>query len=272
MKINFGSLKRMFISLLPANSQLLYRLCKRYIDLYNNENNGNIETNGELRFMKGFLPKCRQVFDIGANLGNWANLALKINPHINLHCFEPSQFTYQRLLANHFPPNVICNHLGLSSSPGEANLLIFEEGAGINSLYQRQGLEKGWGLSAQRSTEKIRLETMDRYCKSRGIQGMIDFCKVDVEGHELEVFKGMTALIENRQIKIIQFEYGGCNIDSGVLLKDIFNFFKRFDYSFFKIYPNNLRPILQYDQRLENFQYQNWVIMANALNESNLGL
>lgn len=257
-----SSLKRQLLANLPAN-RLLYRLCKHYVDLCNGENNDDMETNGELRLMRQILPQCGTVFDIGANVGHWASLALKLNPYINLHYFEPSRATYECLLANHFPSNVVCNNFGLSSTAGEAKLLIFEEGSGINSMYRRQGLEDGWGLSTQQREETIHLETVDRYCEQKNIQ-VVDFCKVDVEGHELEVFKGMSAMLKAKRIKMIQFEYGGCNIDAGVLLKDIFDFFQPFDYVFYKIFPKELRQILWYDQRLENFQYQNWTVIGSG--------
>ena len=83
--------------------------------------------------------------------------------------------------------------------------------------------------------------------------------KLDVEGHELEVLRGMTATLKRRQMGTIQFEYGGCNIDSRALLKDIFAFLKAQDYELYKMHPKSLRHVPGYDQRLENFQYQNWV-------------
>jgi len=92
----------------------------------------------------------------------------------------------------------------------------------------------------------------------------VDFLKVDVEGHELECFRGANTLLSNRRIKAIQFEYGGCNIDSRVFLKDIFAFFGDFPrYHFFKILPHGLRLVQTYDQRLDNFQYQNWAIILD---------
>ena len=263
MRYDHSPMKHFLASFIPRQNRLLYRLCKWYVDRYNGESDSNMETNGELRFMQSALPQCYTVFDIGANVGHWAAMALAINPKINLHCFEPSSATFQKLLANNFPLNVICNNFGLSSAPGEVQLFVFEDGAGINSLYRREGLEE-IGLAMQQHQETIHVETADRYCQTMKLGDAIDFCKVDVEGHELEVLKGMTAMLTAKQIKIIQFEYGGCNIDAGVLLKDIFSFFKRFDYMLYKIYPQKLCPIPRYDQRLENFQYQNWAAIANG--------
>lgn len=252
------ALRKTCLSLVPWSSSLIYRLAKRYVDGYNGENNSCIETNGELHFMRNYLPQCGTVFDIGANIGQWTALALKINPKAKIHCFEPSGNTFQRLLANHFPPNVVCNNFGMSSAPGEGELFVFNECSAMNSLYSREGL--GHFRPSTQCRERIALDTVDHYCLEHGIES-IDLAKIDVEGHEIEVCKGMIRMLKSGRIGAIQLEYGGCNIDAGVLLKDIFRFFQGSDYCFYKVYPNGLRFVSCYDQRLENFQYQNWAII-----------
>lgn len=256
------TIRRGLLSFVPRNSQSIARLARRYVDLYNGDNDCDMETNGELHLLQQCLPQCETIFDIGSNVGECTVMALRIKPAAKIHCFEPSRSTFERLVANRFGASVVCNNIGLSSAPGEAKLFVFEDGSGINSLYRREGLE-GVGLSTQQREETVRLDTVDRYCLEHGIQA-VDFVKVDVEGHELEVFKGMTRLLTSRQVGIIQFEYGGCNIDARVLLKDIFAFFRDFPYTFYKIYPQELRPVQKYDQRLENFKYQNWAIIENS--------
>jgi FkbM family methyltransferase len=245
---------------IPSRNRYLYKLCKRYVDRYNGENNDNICTNGELRFMQTILPQSATVFDVGANVGDWTALALSINPHVQMHCFEPSAATFQRLQAR--GGGGICNNFGLSSAPGDMTLWVFDGGAGINSLYKRQGLEDGWGLAEQKQAETVRLDTLDAYCQRAGVS-VIDLMKVDVEGHELEVFKGAAGMLAQGKIKRIQFEYGGCNIDSRVLLKDLLDFLLPYGYVFYKMFPYELRRVPRYDQRLENFQYQNWVAATN---------
>lgn len=251
-------LARIVFPVLPE-SDAIYRLCRQYVDRYNGENNDDIATNGELRFMRQVLPRCTTVLDVGANVGDWAALALQINPRLGVHCFEPSRSTYEALVARAFPPNVVCNDFGLGAAKEERALHVFEDRLGMNSLYRRRGLEAGWGLAPQERTEMIRLDTLDGYCRDRGIPH-VDFVKVDVEGHELEVFRGATQMFSQGRINIMQFEYGGCNIDARVLLRDLYDFFRAFDYFFWKIYPDSLRRVERYDQRLENFQYQNWIV------------
>ncbi|MDW8071799.1 MAG: FkbM family methyltransferase, partial [Anaerolineae bacterium] len=242
---------------LPAYDPTLYRLCQRYVDRYRGENNSDIRTNGELSLLQQVLPGCRVVFDVGANVGSWTALALSINPHIIVHCFEPSRATFSKLLEQGFPGNVICNNFGLGSTMEERVLYVFEEASGLNSLYKRYGLENGWGLLPQESQETVRLDTLDHYCEVKGIEA-IDFLKIDVEGHELYVLQGAREMLERGRVKIIQFEYGGCNIDARVLLKDLFEFFNALPYALHKITSRGLQRVERYDQRLENFQYQNW--------------
>jgi len=206
------------------------------------------------------LVNCHTIFDVGANIGDWAALALNINPSLKLHCFEPSRETYQRLLARGWPPDVILNNFGLGSAQEHRTLYLFDDAAGINSLYKREGLEDGWGLIPQQRTETIWLDTVDHYCQEHEI-AEVDYLKIDVEGHELEVLKGASTMLTRGKINVIQFEYGGCNIDARVFLKDIFDFFTPFAYTHYKIFPRELRRVDRYDQRLENFQYQNWVAL-----------
>lgn len=42
-------------SLAPADSRLIYRFAKRYVNLYASENNADMETNGELHFLQQYL-------------------------------------------------------------------------------------------------------------------------------------------------------------------------------------------------------------------------
>lgn len=255
-----GKITSAIFKLFPQHDETINYFCQRYIDQFNGENNHDIQKNGELFFLKKSLINTRVVFDVGANVGEWTKLVLNINYNLDIHCFEPSQATFQRLTANHFPVNVTCNPFGLGSSDEERLLYIFEDGSGNNSLYQRHGLEDGWGLAPQMDTETIRLMPLDQYCENKKIQS-IDLLKVDVEGHELEVFKGATWLLDEQRIKMIQFEYGGCNIDSRTLLKDYFEFFEPYNFDLFKIYPKNLKFVKRYDQRMENFRNQNWVLI-----------
>lgn len=248
--------KRLLWAFVPSSSAFLYKICKRYVNQYDAENNSDPYTNGEYWFLESVIPKCAVVFDVGANIGDWAARAVSINPNVKVHSFEPSKQTFQCLRVRALD-NVICNNCGLSSETGETTLYVFSEGAGTNSLYCRRGL----GDARQKDEEKIYLNTIDNYCQDLGL-GHIDLLKVDVEGHELDVFRGGRELLQRKRIRRIQFEYGGCNIDSRTLLRDLFDFFEPYGYVFYKLYPNRLQEVPRYNQRLETYQYQNWILLS----------
>ena len=88
-----------------------------------------------------------------------------------------------------------------------------------------------------------------------------------MEGHELDVIKGGKEYFEQERIKITQFEYGGSYIDSRILLKDFFEFFEGMNYDIFLLYPTRVSKIPRYDQRLENFQYKNFLIVNNEVEQ-----
>ena len=255
-----GSFLRLVINASPqAFRRRVYTYAKRYIEQCDGNNNPDIATNGELRFLRTRIRQCKVVFDVGANIGDWANLVLRINPTVQLHCFEPSKSTFDRLAAQSFPVNVVINNFGLSSTSRQSKLFVFDEANGMNSLYRREGLEH-LGLTSQRREETIELQTLDEYC-SRHDVFKIDYLKLDVEGHELEILRGANDTLNDGRIGIVQFEYGGCNIDSRVLLKDIFDFVQRLPYTVCKILPEKVQQVPRYSQALENFQYSNWLLI-----------
>jgi FkbM family methyltransferase len=252
----FKNILRYFVYLLPRNA-IIFRTCRRYINLYNSENNGEMQTNGELHLLQQVLPNCAVVFDVGANVGDWAALALGINSDLNIHCFEPSVATYQILKSRGLTGTLVLNNLGLGSIQGDRTLYVFADGAGTNSVYHREGIN-----AVQSKTEQISLTTLDAYCQQAKVD-QIDLLKLDVEGHELDVLKGSQSMLAQGQIKRIQFEYGGTYIDARILLKDLFDLLLPYGYKFYKIYPNSLHHEERYDQVLENFQYANWLAVKS---------
>ena len=85
-----------------------------------------------------------------------------------------------------------------------------------------------------------------------------------MEGHELAVLEGLGKYLNNDFIDFIQFEYGGCNLDSKTRLIDFFNIFEEKGFIVCKIMKKGLE-IRKFEYWMENFQYYNYVAISKKL-------
>lgn len=209
--------------------------------------------------MQLVLPGARVVFDVGANVGEWLQVACSINPRAEYHAFEPSSATYAKLAGRPFPRTVRLVNAGLGVAAAESELFIYGEAAGTNSVYQRRGTSL-----EVRERESIRIVALDQYCRDNRVD-TIDFMKIDVEGHELAVLRGAKDSLTRGAVKVIAFEYGGTFIDSRALLADVWDFVDSVNsgYQFFKLHHDGPRRVPRYQQHYETFQYSNWLIVAS---------
>lgn len=247
-----------------ALNKYIYQACYRYVNFYRNDNNGNPYTNGEFEFLRRYSLNQPEflIFDVGANIGEWTSFAHALNPEAEIHCFEPCSNTFSVLeetISSLSSQKIKVNHVALGAKPENLEILVYGETSALNSIYNRQVLGQSM------AKELIRVDTLDLYCQRHKIQ-RVNFCKLDVEGHELEVLKGAKQLISNGAIDLIQLEYGGTYIDARILLKDIFEFFQDFPYRLFKILPTKIQPVSSYTVDLETFEYSNWIALLNRDN------
>jgi FkbM family methyltransferase len=229
------------------------------VDRFDGNNDIDIRYNGELALLRSLLPASKVVLDIGANVGEWMELAVAINPSLEIHCFEPDPETFRLLTARTVSKSVWLNQAACGATEGVQQLYRFGSASMMNSLYARQGLEHV-GVAGPNSSVMVPVRTIDNYCAELGIS-RVDLVKIDVEGHELAVLQGMLKSLRSGIIRAIQFEYGGTYIDARCLLRDVWNEIlgANDQFRFYKICAHGRRPVTRYTQDLENFQFQNWL-------------
>ncbi len=242
-----------------ASSRLAYRLSRQIVYRHDGDNDGDMFTNGEHCVMQLVLPGAQVVFDVGANVGDWLQVACSINPRAEYHAFEPSGATYAKLASRSFAKSVRLVNAGLGADDAESELFIYGAAAGTNSVYQRRGTSL-----EVRERESIKIVALDHYCRDNGVE-TIDFMKIDVEGHELAVLRGAKDSLARGAVKVIAFEYGGTFIDSRTLLADVWDLVHSLNsgYQFFKVHHDGPRRVSRYRQHHETFQYSNWLIVAS---------
>jgi FkbM family methyltransferase len=238
----------------------LYTACRAYASHFDGENDLDAYTNGEYRVLATLLPDCTVAFDVGANRGDWAETALVLNPALAIHAFEPGAASFAALTGRGLPAAVRCNRLGLGAAAEQRELYALGTDMRLASLYRRTGLEDDYRIETPERGESVTIDTLDAYCAAAGV-GAIDYLKIDTEGHDLQVLRGGRELIARGAVRFIQFEYGASNVESRDLLKDFFAFFAGTRYNLHKIHAEGFSHYPRYNVRLENFQYQNWLVV-----------
>ena len=217
--------------------------------------------NGEAEALKRIQSMIQSdsalLFDVGANKGEFTKRIVEVweGRNYHLYAFEPSQKTF-RMLQNAVPKSEAVHlvNMGLGERPGHVELFSDKEGSGLASVYPR---DLSYHQIKFSDHETIELTTLDLFCEQNKIDS-IDFLKLDVEGHELAVLNGSKKMFEKKKIQIVQFEFGGCNIDSRTFFRDYFNFFKK-DFELYRILSNGLQPIRSYSEKLEVFLSANYL-------------
>ena len=105
--------------------------------------------------------------------------------------------------------------------------------------------------------EAIRFETF--WIEKLG-KRYIDVLKLDIEGHEIAALNGFGEALQN--IKVIQFEFGGCNIDTRTFLKDFWKLLTSNGFEIFRITPFGISPLTEYNERDEHFGTTNYLAVS----------
>lgn len=148
--------------------------------------------------------------DVGANIGQMTSLmATKVGRNGKVIAFEPHPEVYEDLLVNvNNWINTAClgqieiHKVALTDHSGEAYLSIpkaFDRNRGLSSLFSLDEYDN-------KTLCNVQVKRLDQLEQLQGENTHIGVLKIDVEGHELEVLKGATKLIDKHQIRDIIFE------------------------------------------------------------------
>lgn len=202
------------------------------------------------------------IIDAGANKGSYTlsllSSGLKISKIIMI---EPQPALYQDLRnISESHNNVKFEPVAIGSIEGKLELFFEFEGSALSSLYQRD--VSHIGVFMNKST-MVPVTTLDQLIQKNDIE-FIDYLKLDLEGHELEALKGERRAFEENRIKALAFEFGGCNIDSRIFIKDFWKFLvNEYGFELYRILPaRHLLKLQQYSERLEHFGWQNILACA----------
>lgn len=227
----------------------LCKLAKLYVAAY--EDRGDeAKWNGEaelLHRLRKLAPTT--IFDVGANIGDWTELALASGPEVKVHAFELSGTT-AACLRNRFAQEArtIVNDFGLSDETGVFEFREYAHNPKLNTLLTAKIVH-----SDESVLRTARVMTGDDYCEENGILA-IDLLKIDAEGVDYKVINGFEKLLSRRAIRLIQFEYGYAAVCTRFLVGDFVSFFEKFGYRVAPLRSQGI-DLSQYSVIWNNFEF-----------------
>lgn len=217
----------------------------------------NMSVENEVKTLKKLLKEdVNVIFDIGSNYGIYTDELLKFYPKANYFLFEPLKEPYQYLV-DKYKSNSNIRIFNKAVSDNNLSSLIYYDkiGTGAASLVKRKLDHFGVKFDKVEEVDLISLNTLfkDEFTNS---SFKINICKIDIEGHELTVLNSIKNNFE--KFGLIQFEIGGCNIDSRTFFQDFWYLLKD-NFDIYRVGPSGPILINEYRELDETFIMTNYI-------------
>lgn len=213
------------------------------------------------------------VLDVGANIGEYTENVIRLVGNLKVFCFEPGPKIFLKL-KDRLGGNSNCFLYNLACGKGNEFVELHDFDAGLNYDGAHASLFKETLDEVNKNKYKllknvVKCVKLDDFIAENHIK-QVDLLKIDVEGAELDVLKGVEDSLRRGIIHAVQFEFNFCNTESGHHFKDFFVFFK--DFNLFRILPTGyLLPLNNYNPRYcEIFVMQNIVAIKKGLDVSKI--
>lgn len=197
----------------------------------------------------------RLAIDIGGNVGNYCAELLRHNPNAEIHVFEPSVANLPGLRERFADkPGVHILPYAVSDKDAVATLYADVPGSGLASLALRDLRHRGIAFDRR---EEVRTVRFEGYWSAVLGRRPLDLVKIDIEGYELAALHGFGEAIQ--ATRAIQFEFGGCNIDTRTFFKDFWDFFASAGFDIYRVAPRGPLRIGRYQEIDEFFSTTNFI-------------
>ena len=159
-------------------------------------------TINEKKFLKSYFKKKKIIFvDIGTNVGSYSDL---IENNLNIKkgfLIEPSLNACHKLSKRFNSKKFSIHNFAMSDMNKKKRIFYEYKLSSQSSLYKQN--DKFKSLKKLKKISLINTITFDEKFKKKE---KIDFCKIDVQGEEMNVLRGMRINLGKKNIKLIKIE------------------------------------------------------------------
>ncbi len=174
---------------------------KNYISIAREYLHQNLKNRAQyekkLSFYSRFMHEGNLCFDIGAHRGNRTEIFLKLGAKVVAVDPQESCINYLQQKFNKEPMLTLINK-GLSNKEGELTFYICEDATDLSTFSDnwKKGRFSNFKWNKSKMTQVTTLDNLIRE------YGLPKFCKIDAEGFEYQILKGLT-----EPIPYISFEF-----------------------------------------------------------------
>jgi FkbM family methyltransferase len=141
------------------------------------------------------------ILDVGANAGyTSAVFGRALTPGARVHAFEPEPINLRRLrrvIGRRRLEGIVIPHaVAVGARDGSIELAVSETHPGDHRV----------AVEGERDLVVVPMRSLDSFAAECGID-RVAFIKIDVQGYELEVSRGMAALLDRSPAAAVAFEY-----------------------------------------------------------------
>ena len=186
----------------------------------------------EKKLLKENIKKKEIVFvDIGTNVGNYVEFVNKIFKIKTLYCFEPQIDLIKNLEEISYVKKKYIFPFALSNTQKLKNFYQYDIAS--QSSFHKQ-VNNYNSLQKVRKVHKMKTSTFDKvFNKNLNI----DFCKIDAQGEDFNILKGMEKNLKKGNIKILKVEvcFSRMYEKTGSSYLDVLNFLHKLNYNLISI-------------------------------------
>jgi len=191
-----------------------------------------------IAFIMNFMEDGDTFYDIGACIGQYSLLAAYLYPKSKVYSFEPHINNYKRLIENiklNKLDNITHMCVALSDHNGEEDFCIMQAETGTTG-------SQIYHLEASKLKYKIQTITIDKLVETCDFPSIL---KLDVDGTEFDIIKGMEQTLKDPRLKAVIVEFNERTEETiklfehnGFTKNNIFTVYSQMQKAFIYKHPN----------------------------------